>query len=103
VPFDDAAKTEFVNLIVSMLELQKLMAGNAHGSIEDENGHLKRKAVGYVYGYVDAALRSIGQALIVHAHIGKWPNAAYSLTRRSQRRLSLNLSKKFQVCPKNSN
>jgi hypothetical protein len=60
-PFDDTAKSEFVNLIASMLEVQRLMAGDADGSIEDENGHLKHKAIGYVYGYVDAALRSIGQ------------------------------------------
>lgn len=58
-PFDDAAKVQFANAIADMLELQKIVAGDA--SIEDENGRPKRKALGYVYGYVDAALRSRGQ------------------------------------------
>lgn len=89
VPFDDTPKTEFVNLIASMLELQKSVAGDAHGSIEDENGHLKRKAVGYVYGYVDAALRSIGQDMtdmsvgvpVTFQVIRKlWPNRAMECT-----------------------
>ena len=58
-PFDDAAKSQFADVIAKMLELQKMVAGNP--SIEDENGRPKRKALGYVYGYVDAALRCIGQ------------------------------------------
>ena len=57
--FDDAAKIELASAIAELLEMQKRMAGNA--SIEDQTGQPKRKAIGYVYGYVDAALRSIGQ------------------------------------------
>ena len=58
-PFDDAAKTKFIDAIVGLLEVQKVVAGKA--SIDDGTGHPKRKAIGYVYGYIDAALRSIGQ------------------------------------------
>jgi hypothetical protein len=57
--FDDAAKSEFASRIAEMLEIQKLMAGGA--SFEDANGNPKRRALGYVYGYIDAALRTIGQ------------------------------------------
>jgi hypothetical protein len=57
--FDDAAKLEFAARIADLLELQKLMAGGS--SIEDANGNPKRRAIGYVYGYVDAALRTISQ------------------------------------------
>jgi hypothetical protein len=57
--FDDAAKIEFASAIAEMLEMQKFVAGEA--SIEDQNGQPKRKAIGYVYGYIDAALRSIGR------------------------------------------
>lgn len=57
--FDDAAKLQFATTIAEMLQLQMIMA--AGKSIEDERGHLKRKALGYVYGYIDAALRTRGQ------------------------------------------
>ena len=56
--FDDAAKSQFATLIADMLTLQTIAAGK---SIEDEHGHLKRKALGYVYGYIDAAFRVMGQ------------------------------------------
>ena len=57
--FDDAAMIEFARSIAEMLQMQKMMAGNS--TIEDQTGRPKRKAIGYVYGYIDAALRSIGQ------------------------------------------
>jgi hypothetical protein len=41
-----------------MLELQMTVA--AGKSIEGDQGRLKRKALGYVYGYIDAALRTKG-------------------------------------------
>ena len=56
--FDDAAKSKFAANIAEMLELQKCLAGVV--SIEDEQGYPKRKALGYVYGYIDAALRVRG-------------------------------------------
>ena len=58
-PFDDAAKSQFVEVIADVLKFQKWVAGDA--STEDENGQPKRKALGYVYGFVDAALRARGQ------------------------------------------
>lgn len=56
--FDDAAKLEFATAIAEMLQLQMIVATGK--SIEDEQGRLKRKALGYVYGYIDAALRVKG-------------------------------------------
>lgn len=57
--FDDAAKLEFASAIADMLELQRMMAGGS--SFEDASGNPKGRAIGYVYGYVDAALRTINQ------------------------------------------
>jgi hypothetical protein len=56
--FDDVAKLQFATMIAEMLQLQMIVA--ADESIEDGQGHLKRKALGYVYGYIDAALRTKG-------------------------------------------
>lgn len=56
--FDDAAKLQFATAIAEMLEMQMMVA--AGKSIRDDQGHLKRKALGYVYGYIDAALRVKG-------------------------------------------
>lgn len=57
--FDDVKKTQFVDSISSMLEMQITVSGGC--SIEDNEGHLNRKAIGYIYGFIDAALCSIGQ------------------------------------------
>ena len=57
--FDDQKKAQFVAMISDMLDMQRIPAGN-HG-IEDEDGHINRKAIGYVYGFIDAALRVAGQ------------------------------------------
>jgi hypothetical protein len=57
--FDDAAKTVFVDAIASMLKNQIIVAGEV--SMDDENGCPNRKALGYVFGYVDTALKAVGQ------------------------------------------
>jgi hypothetical protein len=57
--FSDEKKTQFVEAIASMLEVQLVPVG--HHSIESSNGGIKPKALGYVYGFIDAALRTIGQ------------------------------------------
>jgi hypothetical protein len=57
--FDDAAMLELAADIARTLQLQ--MTAAAGVSIEDEQGHPKRKALGYVYGFIDAALRATGQ------------------------------------------
>ena len=57
--FDDAKKTQFADSISTMLEMQKIASGGC--SIEDSEGRLNRKAIGYIYGFIDAALQSIGQ------------------------------------------
>ena len=83
-PVDDAWKEKFVEIIATMLEQQKIVAGDVSSeeptdphlialrqevllrfgkggaSIEDEHGHPKRKALGYVYGFIDAAVRAKG-------------------------------------------
>jgi hypothetical protein len=56
--FGDAEKNEFVAVVSGLLELQLVMTEGY--SIERE-GSLNRKALGYVYGFIDAALTSIGQ------------------------------------------
>ncbi len=57
--FDDQKKTQFITIISDMIDLQRIPAGN-HG-IEDEDGHINRKAIGYIYGFIDAALQVAGQ------------------------------------------
>lgn len=78
--FDDAAKIQFAKSIAEMLKIQTMVA--AGKSIEDDQGHLKRKALGYVYGYIDAALRvkghdmadmSIGVPITFHVIRRLWP------------------------------
>jgi hypothetical protein len=57
------------------LLIQKNTAGG-NEAIEDSNSHPKHRALGYVYGYIDAALRadghdmantSIGGPIMYHA------------------------------------
>lgn len=57
--FDDTQKSQFISVISDMLEAQKIVAGDH--SIEDKEGYLNRKAIGYIYGFIDAALRVIGK------------------------------------------
>jgi len=57
-PFDDAARAQFATTVAEMLELQMVVSGKR---IEDDESRPNRKALGYIYGYIDAALRAIGQ------------------------------------------
>jgi hypothetical protein len=57
--FDDKKKQIFVDAISEMLEVQLVVAGNC--GIEDAQGNINRKAIGYIYGFIDAALSTIGQ------------------------------------------
>lgn len=57
--FDDEKKAKFVDAIASMLEVQ--MAFVPGQSVEDESGEVNPKAIGYIYGFIDAALQTIGQ------------------------------------------
>jgi hypothetical protein len=57
--FDDSAKHAFVEAVSFALEIQK--AGSGDRPIEDANGRINRKAIGYIYGFIDAGLASIGQ------------------------------------------
>ena len=42
-----------------MLEVQLTVVGSA--GIETADGQINRRAIGYIYGFVDGALRTIGQ------------------------------------------
>ena len=55
----DEEMGRFATAIAEMLQIQLAVAGDR--SIEDANGVINRTAIGYVYGFLDAALRTIGQ------------------------------------------
>jgi hypothetical protein len=57
--FDDAAKDQLIKAISFSLEIQTV-AATGH-SIEDAEGWINRKAIGHIYGFVDAALTRYGQ------------------------------------------
>jgi hypothetical protein len=57
--FDDAAKQALVDALSAMLRIQKTFAGSH--PIEDECGRINRKALGYIYGFVDSAITNLGQ------------------------------------------
>ena len=59
VKFDEGKKSQFIEAVAGMLQLQ--LATVTCYSIESADGSLKPKAIGYVYGFIDAALRTIGQ------------------------------------------
>jgi hypothetical protein len=56
--FSDEDQAKFVDAIANMLRIQLIPVGDR--SVETDDG-LNKKAVGYVYGFIDAALRTIGQ------------------------------------------
>jgi hypothetical protein len=57
--FDDTRKDGFAEGLAGLLECQLVVVpGN---SLNDAKGQINRKAIGYVYGYVDCALRCMGQ------------------------------------------
>jgi hypothetical protein len=73
-------KIEFAETISGMLALQLMLVPD--GTIESKAGGPKPKAIGYVYGYVDAALRSrgwdmrdmeVGPPITFHVLRGLWP------------------------------
>lgn len=57
--FGSGSRIVLVENVAGMLKIQKTVSGNS--SIEDSNGRPNRKAMGYIYGFTDAALQSIGQ------------------------------------------
>jgi hypothetical protein len=57
--FDDAAKDTFVDSVAIMLKAQ--VAASGRTSVDHADGTLNPRALGYIYGFVDAALRTIGQ------------------------------------------
>jgi hypothetical protein len=57
-PLDDDGKLAIAKAVAEMLGFQLRMA--ADKPIVDEHGRPRRKALGYVYGYTDAVLRTRG-------------------------------------------
>ena len=73
-------KSAFAELIAAQLKIQLVAAGEK--TMDSEAGGPKPKAIGYVYGYVDAALRTagwdmtdaeIGIPILFHVLRGPWP------------------------------
>ncbi len=84
--YDDEAKETLADAVSEMLKLQIILFDEA--SITNENGTPKHKAIGYVFGFIDAALQSIGQDIsdvsigvpIVYSVINRiWPERAVML------------------------
>lgn len=60
-PFTDDEKITFADAFTGRLELQKIAALELfNASMDDEHGNPKRKALGYIYGWIDAALDHYG-------------------------------------------
>ena len=57
---DDQKKSDLANAIAGLLGIQLILLPPEHKRIEDDNGHIYRKSIGYVYGYTDAFLRMRG-------------------------------------------
>jgi len=57
--FDDQKQEQFVAAISIILQVQLTTVAN-HG-VEDDLGNINPKALGYIYGFIDGALRTIGQ------------------------------------------
>jgi hypothetical protein len=79
---DDAAKLGLAEAIALQLIAQKKTAGPS-ATIDDNNGHPKHRALGYVYGYIEAALRAnghdmadtaIGAPITYHVLRRLWPD-----------------------------
>lgn len=57
--FGDEDKNRFAETITELLALQLVASGDK--GIENAQGTINRKAIGYIYGFIDGALRTIGQ------------------------------------------
>lgn len=55
---DNEKKSKLADALSDMLATQMAVAV---GTIADAEGHINRKAIGYIYGFIDCALHSIGQ------------------------------------------
>jgi hypothetical protein len=64
---DDAAKARLSGLIADLLTVQLLILPNP--TIEDAGGKVNMKALGYIYGYIDACLQTKGYDM-ADGHIG---------------------------------
>jgi hypothetical protein len=84
-PLDDQAKSGLAEAYALQLAVQKEVAGQA-SRIHDATGQLKPRPLGYIYGYIDAALRtkglemadtSVGVPITYQVLRRLWPQHAY--------------------------
>jgi hypothetical protein len=59
-PFDEDDLCRLVDVVADKLAAQIAFAGDA--SMDAADGNPKKKAIGYVYGFADAAFRGVGDA-----------------------------------------
>ena len=57
---DDETKAAFANAIAALLDVQLTPLPPEDKRIEDQQGNIFRKSIGYVYGFIDAFLRTRG-------------------------------------------
>jgi hypothetical protein len=57
---DDQKKSDMANAIAELLGVQLLILPPERKRIENDHGYIYRKAIGYIYGYIDAFLRMQG-------------------------------------------
>jgi hypothetical protein len=59
-PPNDETKVDMANTIADLLRIQLAILPQEYKAIEDNQGHIYRKSIGYVYGYIDSFLTTIG-------------------------------------------
>jgi hypothetical protein len=57
---DNATKVEIADNIADLLRVQLMILPEEFKDIEDKQGRIYRKSIGYVYGYIDAVLTTMG-------------------------------------------
>jgi hypothetical protein len=57
---DDQTMSKLANGIAGLLEVQLLLLPPEYKRLAGDGGHIYRKSIGYVYGYIDAILRMKG-------------------------------------------
>jgi hypothetical protein len=59
-PPNDVIKVDMANTIADLLRIQLIVLPQEYKAIEDKQGRIYRKSIGYVYGYIDSFLTTMG-------------------------------------------
>lgn len=59
-PLNDATKVDIANTIADLLRIQLMVLPQQYKTIEDKQGLIYYKSIGYVYGYIDSFLTTMG-------------------------------------------